>query len=402
MYYTMRGVTMNHITEIIEQIASGVDPTTGEAVDIEALREDPDLMRAIKKLNKAFFINKGYSAYSRYEDQYPEHVIIMKEGKFYSSHNASAQVLNRELGYKLVRDMSGRVTTGGPIIDKITGVLKTKGYSFIVVEGGIITQKYDGYNPFASVQLESDGLEDIQPVSVASGPDKKAYPNNLLFSLMQPAKFSGEIEKEFPYDIEARLETVFKTYPERIKLIFNRRFREKKTLQEIGEELGVSRERIRQLIQKYIRRMRSKAIFSYLKGESPVLRNTRQIRDTTKKHQLRIILSPEQISNFEFSYDTPIPISEIARRINALNTDIQSGTLSYKDIAAWLVQEGYLEERPSEEDNLKRRPTQKGKELGIDLEIRNNEKGEYKVVVYNYQAQKFIIDHLQNMLDYLA
>jgi len=219
---------------------------------------------------------------------------------------------------------------------------------------------------------------------------------------MHPAKSSGEIEKEFPYDIEARLETVFKTYPERIKLIFNRRFREKKTLQEIGEELGVSRERIRQLIQKYIRRMRSKAIFSYLKGESPVLRNTRQIRDTTKKHQLPLILSPEQISNFEFSYDTPIPISEIARRINALNTDIQSGTLSYKDIAAWLVQEGYLEERPSEEDNLKRRPTQKGKELGIDLEIRNNEKGEYKVVVYNYQAQKFIIDHLQNMLDYLA
>ena len=156
---------MNHITEIIEQIASGVDPTTGEAVDIEALREDPDLMRAIKKLNKAFFINKGYSAYSRYEDQYPEHVIIMKEGKFYSSHNASAQVLNRELGYKLVRDMSGRVTTGGPNIDKITGALKTKGYSFIDDEGGIIKQKYDGYNPFASVQLESDGLEDIQPVS---------------------------------------------------------------------------------------------------------------------------------------------------------------------------------------------------------------------------------------------
>ena len=43
-----------------------------------------------------------------------------------------------------------------------------------------------------------------------------------------------------------------------------------------------------------------------------------------------------------------------------------------------------------------------GNQIGIELELRNGKNGEYKVVVYTYDAQKFIIDHLQDIFDYLT
>lgn len=42
------------------------------------------------------------------------------------------------------------------------------------------------------------------------------------------------------------------------------RFRDGLTLQEIGDEIGVSRERIRQLIEKYIKKLRQPDILRYL------------------------------------------------------------------------------------------------------------------------------------------
>lgn len=38
---------------------------------------------------------------------------------------------------------------------------------------------------------------------------------------------------------------------DRKKLLIQRYYRENKTLQEIGDELGISRERVRQLMEKY-------------------------------------------------------------------------------------------------------------------------------------------------------
>ncbi|MBP7332468.1 MAG: hypothetical protein KBA08_09230 [Firmicutes bacterium] len=402
---------MNNIAEIIELIASGVDPTTGEVFDTEPLRGNPDIKKAIKKLVKVFLVKKSNSVYSRYEDQYPKHVIIMKEGFFYSAHNASAQVLNRELEYKLAEDMFDRLSTGGPDIDKITGILTAEDYSFIVVEAGEITQKYDGRYPFNGIDLRSAVAIDVNPpVIVDSKPVKKAYPENLLVALTQTSRSeSDEIEKEFPDDIEARLDTALETYPERVKFIFDCRFKGNKTLQEIGEELELSRERIRQLIGKYLRRMRGKAMMPYLKGETESPNSKKRVDSISEsigvhrnRHREQLKLSSEQISNFKFSHDVSISISEIVRRITALKEGAQDGTLTYKDIAAWLVDEGYLEETTSGDDNLKRRPTQQGSRAGIELELRNGANGKYKVVVYNYEAQKFIVDHLQDLFDYLA
>lgn len=157
---------INNIAQIIKLIASGVDPSTGEVFDIELLRGSPDITNAIKMLNNAFLVKKSNLTYSKFEELYPEHVIIMKEGCFYSAHNASAQVLNRELEYKLAEDIFGRLTTGGPDIDKITRILTEENYSYIVIEAGEITQRYDGRYPFRSMNPKSNKLNNITPPQV--------------------------------------------------------------------------------------------------------------------------------------------------------------------------------------------------------------------------------------------
>ena len=42
-----------------------------------------------------------------------------------------------------------------------------------------------------------------------------------------------------------------------------------------------------------------------------------------------------------------------------------------------------------------RRPTPKGSAMGISLQLRNGPTGEYQAVVYNRQAQQFIVDNME-------
>lgn len=44
-------------------------------------------------------------------------------------------------------------------------------------------------------------------------------------------------------------------------------------------------------------------------------------------------------------------------------------------------------------------PTEKGKYMGIAVEKRQGMRGEYLTVVYNKQAQQFIVDNMDAVLD---
>ncbi len=90
----------------------------------------------------------GYSVYKKYMASYPEYVIIMKEGAFYSAHYKSAYILNDVLGYKVGDNPALGPTTGGPALSIIVNALRRARISYIVVEDESITERYDGSNPF--------------------------------------------------------------------------------------------------------------------------------------------------------------------------------------------------------------------------------------------------------------
>lgn len=108
-------------------------------------------------------------------------------------------------------------------------------------------------------------------------------------------------------------------------------------------------------------------------------------------------ISFDEIQKFRFS-DTPIPISEIAKRINELTENENMKKISYKHLNDWLVNIGMLCQQTESDGKLKKLPTATGIEIGITVEVRRSMRGEYTVVVYNRDAQKFIIDNIDSVI----
>ena len=72
--------------------------------------------------------------------------------------------------------------------------------------------------------------------------------------------------------------------------------------------------------------------------------------------------------------------------------------LSYKHIADWLIQAGFLKLVTGDDGKTVRRPTDNGINIGISIEERESSKGSYMVVVYNQAAQEFILDNLDAII----
>ena len=112
-----------------------------------------------------------------------------------------------------------------------------------------------------------------------------------------------------------------------------------------------------------------------------------------KRKKAPFFIPYEKRSAFAFS-ENPIPASEIARRLNALINTKDMKNMSYAGITSWLLKMEILFEEIQPSGKMAKRPTEMGRQLGLTVEERIGTRGPYQVVVYNLQAQHFIMDHL--------
>lgn len=117
----------------------------------------------------------------------------------------------------------------------------------------------------------------------------------------------------------------------------------------------------------------------------------------TKVKKAPFSITPEQLEKYEYS-DIPLSLSEIAGCIKELVDYENMKTLSYKDLASWLINVGMLYEKEDSDCKMKKHPTDAGESLGIYEELRHNAYNDYKVVVYDKDAQKFIIDNIYSII----
>ena len=110
-------------------------------------------------------------------------------------------------------------------------------------------------------------------------------------------------------------------------------------------------------------------------------------------------LSYEQRKNYNYS-DSPISISEISRRISALSENESMSQMKYGSITGWLAQIGMLETSLLATGRQTKRPTSAGRDLGIFTEARTGMNGDYIAVLYNRNAQQFIIDNLDAIFEF--
>ena len=109
-------------------------------------------------------------------------------------------------------------------------------------------------------------------------------------------------------------------------------------------------------------------------------------------------ISKEQLSKYVYD-ETPILVGAIAEKINMLTDLINHSKLRSASINTFLLNKGLLEERMSSNDRKYKVPTNQGYHLGISREERTGEKGTFFVNLFNKSAQKFIIDHIDEIIE---
>ena len=107
-----------------------------------------------------------------------------------------------------------------------------------------------------------------------------------------------------------------------------------------------------------------------------------------KSRGKRFSLSAEQSSRFNYS-NVSIPISEIAKRINALLEDDEMKKISHRDLTKWLISLGMLKEVARSDGKNTKLPTEQGVAMGISTEQRTGQSGTYTVTLYNKEAHLF-------------
>lgn len=80
--------------------------------------------------------------YADWAEEYPNFLVLLKTGYFYSARGRSAEVLNEVLNYKLIYTTRKKCpTTGGPSLSVIVDALVKNKINYIVVDCGKIVDK---------------------------------------------------------------------------------------------------------------------------------------------------------------------------------------------------------------------------------------------------------------------
>ena len=118
---------------------------------------------------------------------------------------------------------------------------------------------------------------------------------------------------------------------------------------------------------------------------------------TPKAARIPFALSKEQIDRFQF-FEQPIFITAFTERINSLH-EKNMKRLRRRSILTFLEQEGYIFEAIDSIGRVKRKPTKQGFDLGLSTVDKSGKDGDYTVILYNKNAQQYILDHLDQIAE---
>ncbi|HBU12122.1 MAG TPA: hypothetical protein DEB31_05155 [Clostridiales bacterium] len=96
--------------------------------------------------------------------------------------------------------------------------------------------------------------------------------------------------------------------------------------------------------------------------------------------------------------EAPLPITHFCALVSAAVCGEHMKKLGYTKITGWLVEQGYLLETQDTDGKRRKRATEKGVALGIAEQEREGQYGRYIHLVYSPAAQRFLLDHLPEIL----
>lgn len=129
-----------------------------------------------------------------------------------------------------------------------------------------------------------------------------------------------------------------------------------------------------------------------------VIENGGVIGSPAKRGELSPYALPYDERNRYTFGDWPLSASQIAQRLNELVDLETTQKLKTTSITKFLLQSGLLFEEEAPSGNKNKRPTEAGRRLGISTQQRSGQNGDYTAVVYDQQAQQFILDNLDAII----
>jgi RNA polymerase sigma factor (sigma-70 family) len=211
----------------------------------------------------------------------------------------------------------------------------------------------NGNSSTNSARMTSADLEAVQEAAkmLRSQSAELAYPVNLLHAIGIPCT-SSDVDDE----MRKHLEEVLNDLPDDETKALLLRFKEKKTLQEAGDAMDLSRERVRQLIKKAVRRLSlpeqkkaivcgrtflseldkekkaaSEALASYVKAKTDYEKKTAWIREKTRRLDSAIeALSSDDDAYYESILDTKIV--DLGLSVRATNCLVRSDIPTLREL----------------------------------------------------------------------
>ena len=134
---------------------------------------------------------------------------------------------------------------------------------------------------------------------------------------------------------------------------------------------------------------------------SDVLQNVydylKDLNGTSKKGKKEpFSIAIEQLNKYDFEKES-IPISRVVSKINELINQDEISKLKVSSVTEWLLKEKLLTFHTMPDGQEYKIPTEKGLEHGLTSEIRMRKDKNYPIVLYSMNAQKYIMDHIDEI-----
>lgn len=139
--------------------------------------------------------------------------------------------------------------------------------------------------------------------------------------------------------------------------------------------------------------------FIYVSGIlNQVIENGGEVGTKTKVKLREFCATSGQMSMVPIS-EEPLRITQIVENINRVIHDPQMKKLNTTVITNWLLKKGFMEKCPDQDGRERRVPSNAGVLIGLSTQIRQGKHGQYEAVFYNSEAQRFLLDHIESILD---
>ena len=132
--------------------------------------------------------------------------------------------------------------------------------------------------------------------------------------------------------------------------------------------------------------------FFYVSGIlDQVIANGGNVKNTPKKN---FYVTEEELRRVNLSQES----IRITQFIDLIMNDPDRKRLKTTTITDWLIEKGFMSKHADADGKSKRLPTAMGEQIGLTVKLREGQYGTYQAVCYSEDAQQFLLDHLQEIL----